>query len=173
MSISSVVFAQNSKLPVAVKPSTNVLPNGASSLTETYGLWSVNCGVQEGKRVCIMLRQEVNDQDRVVLAMNIILDANGVSGNLTVPFGVLVSKPIRLHVDDSKSVIETNIRTCVPAGCVVPVAFDKNFVSSLRSGKQLKLAMTVAAPGEPNLDTLFVQLDGFSDALNRLTSLQK
>ncbi len=173
LSISSVAFATSSK-PPASKDAAATLPNGASSLTETYGLWTINCGIQEGKRICFMHRQEVNEQGRVVVAMGLTLDAEGVvSGNLTVPFGILVSKPVRLQVDEGKAVIETGIRTCVPAGCVVPVVFDKNHVAALRSGKQLKLAMTIAAAGEPALNDLFVQLDGFSSALNRLTALQK
>ncbi|GAA4663714.1 invasion associated locus B family protein [Bartonella pachyuromydis] len=172
-SISSVAFASDSK-PAATKPAAATLPNGASSLTETYGLWSISCGIQEGKKICFMGRQELNDQGRVVVAMNIMLNADGVvSGNLTVPFGILVSKPVRLQVDEGKAVIETGIRTCVPAGCIVPIVFDKNHVAALRSGKHLKLAMTIAAPGEPPLNDLFVQLNGFSNALNRLAILQK
>ncbi|EJF83225.1 invasion associated locus B family protein [Candidatus Bartonella washoeensis] len=173
LSISSVAFASDSK-STATKAPAATLPNGASSLTETYGLWSINCGIQDGKKICFMHRQEMNDQNRVVVAMNVILSADGVvSGNLTVPFGILVSKPVRLQVDEGKSVIETGIRTCVPAGCVVPIVFDKNYVAALRAGKHLKLAMTVAAPGEPALNDLFVQLNGFSNALNRLIALQK
>lgn len=173
LSISSVAFASDSK-PAATKPAAATLPNGASSLTETYGLWSLNCSIQEGKKICFMHRQEVNDQGRVVVAMNVILNADGVvSGNLTVPFGLAVNKPIRIQVDEGKAVIETGIRTCVPAGCIVPIVFDKNHVSALRSGKHLKLSMTIAAPGEPPLNDLFIQLNGFSNALNRLTALQK
>ncbi|EJF83702.1 invasion associated locus B family protein [Bartonella rattimassiliensis] len=173
LSISSVVFASDSK-PAASKPVAATLPNGASSLTETYGLWTISCGIQEGKKVCFMHRQEMNDQGRVVVAMSLILDAEGVlSGSLTVPFGILVSKPVLLQVDEGKAVIETGIRTCVPAGCMVPVIFDKSHIAALRAGKQLKLAMTVAAAGEPPLNDLFIQLNGFSNALNRLTALQK
>lgn len=173
LSISFVAFATNSK-PPAPKEAAATLPNGASSLTETYGLWTINCGLQEGKKVCFMHRQEVNEQGRIVVAMALVLNSEGaVSGNLTVPFGILVSKPVRLQVDEGKAVIETGIRTCGPAGCMVPIAFDKNHVAALRSGKQLKLAMTIAAAGEPPLNNLFVQLDGFSNALNRLTALQK
>ncbi|EJF77455.1 hypothetical protein MCO_01186 [Bartonella sp. DB5-6] len=173
LSISSVAFASSSK-SAETKGAAATLPNGASSLTETYGLWTINCGIQEGKKVCFMHRQEVNDQGRVVVAMNVILNTDGVvSGNLTVPFGILVSKPVRLQVDEGKAVIETGIRTCVPAGCIVPIVFDKNHVAALRAGKHLKLAMTIAAPGEPPLNDLFVQLNGFSNALNRLTALQK
>ncbi|GAA5106198.1 invasion associated locus B family protein [Bartonella jaculi] len=173
LSISSAAFASDSK-SAATKAPAATLPNGASSLAETYGLWTINCGVQEAKKVCLMHRQEVNDQGRVVVAMNVILNADGVvSGNLTVPFGILVSKPVRLQVDEGKAVIETGIRTCIPAGCIVPIVFDKNYVAALRAGKHLKLAMTVAAPGEPALNDLFIQLNGFSNALNRLTALQK
>ncbi|WP_455475841.1 invasion associated locus B family protein [Bartonella sp. B17] len=173
LSISSAAFAVDAKTTTP-KPATATLPNGASSLTETYGLWSVNCGMQDGKKVCFIHRQEVNDQNRVVVAMTIILDAdNNVSGSLTVPFGMLVSKPVRLQVDEGKATIETAIRTCFPSGCMVPIAFDKNFVAALRAGKKLKLAMTISAPGEPPFNDLFVQLNGFSNALNRLTALQK
>ncbi|MET3589674.1 invasion protein IalB [Bartonella silvatica] len=173
LSISSVAFASDSK-PAATKATAATLPNGASSLTETYGLWTINCGIQGGKKVCLMHRQEVNDQGRTVVAMTVNLNADGaVSGNLIVPFGILVSKPVRLQVDEGKAVIETGIRTCVPAGCVVPIAFDKSYVAALRAGKHLKLAMTIADLGEPPLNDLFVQLNGFSNALNRLTVLQK
>ncbi|WP_455482195.1 invasion associated locus B family protein [Bartonella sp. B35(2025)] len=173
LSISSAAFAVDQK-SAATKPVAAMLPNGASSLTETYGLWSINCGIQDGKKICFMNRQEVNDQNRVILAMNIVLNTDGVvSGNLTVPFGILVSKPVRLQVDEGKAVIETGIRTCMPSGCIVPIVFDKNSIAALRTGKHLKLAMTVAAPGEPTINDLFVQLNGFSNALNRLTALQK
>ncbi|MCZ2203953.1 invasion associated locus B family protein [Bartonella sp. A05] len=168
LSISSTAFAQNAK------PNAASLPNGASSLTETYGLWRVHCGLQEGKKVCSMSRQEVNDQNRIVVAAEIKLNSDGsVSGDLLVPFGILVSKPVHLQVDDGKAVIETAIRTCYPGGCLVPIAFDKNFIAALRAGKHLKLAMTVAVSGEPALNDLFVQLNGFSNALNRLAALQK
>ncbi|MDD9332945.1 MAG: invasion associated locus B family protein, partial [Bartonella sp.] len=80
--------------------------------------------------------------------------------------------PIRLQVDGGKNVIETSIRTCIPAGCIVPIDFDKSYVAALRSGKKLNLAMTVSTPGEPALNDLFVQLTGFSDALNRFIALQ-
>lgn len=168
LSLSSAAYAQNTNSAAAT------LPNGASSLTETYGLWRVHCGLQDGKKICSMSRQEVNDQNRIVVAAEIKLDANGtVSGDLLVPFGLLVSKPVHLRVDDGKTVIESAIRSCYPGGCLVPIAFDKNFIAALRSGKQLNLAMTLAVPGEPALNDLFIQLGGFSNALNRLAALQK
>ncbi|MHC5307682.1 invasion associated locus B family protein [Bartonella sp. LJL80] len=171
LAVSSTAMAQDAK---GDKPGTATLPNGASSLTETYGLWTVNCAVQNGEKMCAMIRQEVNAQNQPVLSMNVSTAADGnVSGVLVVPFGILVSKPVRLQVDDSKVVVDTSVRTCMPAGCIVPIAFDKNAVAGLRAGKQLKLTATSAGNGEPVLDNLFVQLDGFGGALDRLNALKK
>ena len=80
---------------------------------------------------------------------------------------------MKLQVDDTKVVIETNVRTCMPVGCIVPVAFDKTSIAGLRSGKQLNVKATSAGNGEQVLDNLFVQLDGFGSALDRLGALKK
>lgn len=168
---SSTAMAENEK---AGKSNMAALPNGASSLTETYGLWTVNCAVQNGEKVCALLRQEVNNQNQPVISMNVSINNDGVvSGVLIVPFGILVSKPVELKVDDTKVVIETSVRTCMPAGCIVPIAFDKNAIAGLRSGKQLNLKATSAGNNEQVLDNLFIQLDGFGAALDRLIALKK
>lgn len=170
-SFSSAAMAENEK---SGKPNVSPLPNGATSLTETYGLWTVNCASQNGEKACALLRQEVNNQNQPVISMNVSTNNDGnVSGVLIVPFGILVSKPVQLKVDDSKIVIETSVRTCMPAGCIVPIAFDKNAITGLRSGKQLNIKVTSAGNNEQVLDDLFVQLDGFGPALDRLIALKK
>ncbi|WP_297322455.1 invasion associated locus B family protein [uncultured Bartonella sp.] len=171
LSLSSSALADNQK---GAKPNAAVLPNGASSLTETYGLWTVNCAVQNGEKACALVRQEVNNQNQPVISMNVSSNNDDtVSGVLVVPFGILVTKPIHLKVDDTKAVIQTSVRTCMPAGCIVPIAFDRNAIASLRSGKQLNIQATSAGNNEQVLDNLFVQLDGFGSALDRLTALKK
>lgn len=168
LSVSSLAHAQEAKT------SSQTLPNGATSLTETYGTWTVNCGVQDGQKACAMFRQEVNAQNQPVLSMNVSTEqSDTVSGILIVPFGVLVSKPIHLQIDDSKLTLDTSVRTCVPGGCVVPVSFNKAQIAGLRAGKQLKMSATSAANGEPKIDNLYIQLDGFGGALDRLTALKK
>lgn len=172
MSIISPVVAQTAKETASAVNES--LPNGASSLSESYGLWTVTCGVREGKKHCSMVRQEMNAQNQPVVTMEISANAAGdLSGVLVVPFGVLVTKPVRFQVDDGNSVINSSVRTCVPGGCIVPVAFDKTTVAALRAGKRLKLFVTSAANGEPTIDNMVVQLNGFSNALNRLSALQK
>lgn len=171
VALSTSAVAQSKKED---KPVAQTLPNGASSLSETYGLWTVSCMLQDGVKACGMGRQEVNAQNQPVVTMNISQAADGsANGILVVPFGLLVSKPIKLQIDDTKSMIETQVRTCVAQGCIVPVAFDKTALTALRSGKQLKMEATSAANGEPKVDNLFVQLDGFSSAYDRLSALKK
>lgn len=168
---SSIAMAANEK---TAKPAPATLPNGASSLTETFGLWTVNCAIQNGDKACALMRQEVNNQNQPVISMNASTNNNGdVTGVLVVPFGILVSKPIELQVDDTKTIVQTSIRTCMPVGCIVPIAFDKNGIAALRNGKQLKVKATSAGNGEHVLNNLFVQLNGFSAALDRLNNLKK
>lgn len=150
------------------------LPNGASSLTETFSLWTVNCAIQNGEKACALIRQEVNNQNQPVISMNVSTNNQGdVTGVLVVPFGILVSKPVELQIDDTKTVIQTSIRTCAPLGCIVPIAFDKNAIAAMRAGKQLNVKATSAGSGEPVLNNLFVQLEGFGPALDRLNALKK
>ncbi|EJF90404.1 invasion associated locus B family protein [Bartonella tamiae] len=170
LAMSSTSMAQDAK---GGRPTAASLPNGATSLTETYGLWTVNCAVVNGEKGCAMIRQEVNAQNQPVLSINITSEENGnVTGIMLVPFGILVTRPIHLQVDDTNVTLDTNVRTCVPTGCVVPVTFNTNVVAGLRAGKQLKLAATSSGPGEPAVNNLFIQLSGFSGALDRLKALK-
>ncbi|WP_295898080.1 invasion associated locus B family protein [uncultured Bartonella sp.] len=169
-SISSTVFAANDK----VNKTGATLPNGASSLSETFSLWTVNCAIQNGEKACALIRQEVNNQNQPVISMNVSTNSDGnVTGVLVVPFGILVSKPVELQVDETKTIIQTSVRTCTPLGCIVPIAFDKNAIVALRAGKQLNVKATSAGSGEPVLTNLFVQLEGFGSALDRLNTLKK
>lgn len=169
VALSTSSMAQSKK---EEKPVAQTLPNGASSLSETYGLWTVSCMLQDGVKACGMGRQEVNAQNQPVVTMNISQAADGTAtGILVVPFGLLVAKPIQLQIDDTKSKAETQVRTCVAQGCIVPVTFDKTMVAALRSGKQLKMEATSAANGQPKVDNLFIQLDGFGNAFDRLGAL--
>ena len=38
------------------------LPNGASSISETYGDWTVNCRLVDGQKQCLLLHAQGNSQ---------------------------------------------------------------------------------------------------------------
>src|SRR5262249_33228135 len=40
------------------------LPNGATSVNETYGDWVIDCRLNDGQKVCILLQVQGNTQTR-------------------------------------------------------------------------------------------------------------
>lgn len=155
----------------AVKQGT--LPNGASSLAETYNDWMVSCDIQGGAKICGMAQQQARN-GQMWLTANLQLSADGnLSGVVVLPFGVLATKPVSFQIDEARTTITSNIRTCMPVGCIVPIAFDRNTVAALRSGKALKVNVQNASVGEEPIKDMAISLNGFAPALDRMASLSK
>jgi len=154
------------------KPGVPSLPNGANSLTETYGNWTVNCAVQNNVKTCSMMQQQTRDNQNWLTA-NISFDEKGnLSGVLILPFGVLNSKPVTLQLDESKSVIQASVRTCVQIGCIVPVSLDKKFATAMGTGKSLNVMAFSSSPDEEKIENMAISLTGFNNAVERLSSLK-
>ncbi len=64
---------------------------------------------------------------------------------------------------------ELPIRTCLPAGCVVPIGLDQTSVDALRAGTTLTLT---AKASDTEQDVAFtISLNGFSAGLDRVEAL--
>ncbi|MEH2508933.1 invasion protein IalB [Nitrobacteraceae bacterium AZCC 1564] len=148
------------------------LPGGASSLSETYKDWQVSCAQQGTVRRCVMAQQQINSQNRQrVLAIEITAVANTkAEGTLVLPFGLMLDAGVKLQVDDGASGPTIRYRTCLTAGCLVPVTFDSAMLASLRKAAALKVLATAdggaAAP-------FSVSLQGFGPALDRIGALTR
>lgn len=148
------------------------LPGGASSLNETHGDWTVACALQDNAKRCALSQQQADPQSRQrMLAVELALTADGqAAGALVLPFGLALDRGVVLRIDESKPMPTLPFRTCLPAGCIVPISFDSAMVAGLRKGKQLKLE-TVADGG--NAISFSVSLNGLASALDRLADLTR
>lgn len=148
------------------------LPGGATSLNETHGDWTVACMVQDNNKRCTLSQQQVDAQSRQrMLAIELGAIADGkTQGAVVLPFGLALEKGVVLRVDEGKPLPSLAFRTCLPAGCVVPVSFDASMITALRSGKQLQLE-AVADGGKPI--SFSISLAGLAGALDRLAELGK
>lgn len=146
------------------------LPGGASSLQETYDDWQVNCSTQAATVACAMIQNQIDNQSRQrVLAVEINKVAgDSASGLLLLPFGLALSQPVSLQVDEGPATAPIPIRTCLPAGCIVPIAFDGGMLGALKAGTAVKIS-AVADGGNPT--NFSVSLKGFSKALDRVAAL--
>lgn len=162
-------MAQTQTQPRIAVPST--LPNGATSLNETYQDWTVLCGAGQERPVCLMTQQQrKSDTGQLVLAAELgAVAADEVRGSLVLPFGLRLADGVTLQIDDGPASQPLPFATCLPAGCVVQVAFDAAAVAALRSAAAIKL-VAKAHDGGGDVQ-LGISLKGFSAALDRLGQL--
>jgi invasion protein IalB len=148
------------------------LPGDATSLQEMHGDWRVACAQQNGRKVCALSQQQTDPKTRQLL-LAIELNAPAIDkaeGTLILPFGLALDKPITLQVDNAATGPALHVRTCLPVGCLVSVAFDPKAVAQLRSGTTL----TVSATDDGGQGAAFkISLTGFSSALDRTAALAK
>jgi len=151
------------------------LPGGASSLRESHGDWVVTCAVQNqaGRNVklCAFSQEQTDSNSRQrVLAIELKPEGNGVSGMLVLPFGLALDQGASFQIDDGPTGSPQKFRTCIPAGCLVPVSFDARTLAALRKGSQLKIK-TIADGGKETPFT--ISLKGFPSAFDRTAALAK
>lgn len=148
------------------------LPGGATSLNETHGDWTVVCVTPEGVSRCAVTQTQVRGDNRErVLAIELTTGPAGdaVTGLLVLPFGLNLDAGITLAIDEATELDPRRFSTCLPAGCLVPVAIDGNALARLRAGTTLKVRAT--ANGSAQEVAFSISLSGFTSALDRLTSL--
>ncbi|MGE0503563.1 MAG: invasion associated locus B family protein [Rhizobiaceae bacterium] len=150
------------------------LPGGASTLNETHGDWQVACATPENVVRCTISQTQVTGQDRKrLLAVELAAAEGGKAANgaLVLPFGLRLDDGVRLAIDDKAEPPVLRFSTCVPAGCVVPLAFDADAVKRLSAGTKLGVAATANEGGQ---DVAFsVSLSGFTSALARAAELTR
>lgn len=158
-------LAQSSEVGVVA----STLPGGASSLDETYEDWRVSCVYREGAKRCVLSQVQTQQNGQRVMAVE--LDAprdDTVSGVMILPFGLALEAGVTFQVDENAAMEPVRFRTCLPAGCLVPVAYDAATVAVLRAGAALKIKATTADGGSVPLS---VSLKGFPAALDRAAEL--
>jgi invasion protein IalB len=147
------------------------LPGGASSLSEAYQDWQVNCTSKDAAAHCTMVQVQADPKTKQrVLAMEIGKSADGsFSAMLIMPFGIELATGVSLQIDDAAIGSALNFSTCLPAGCLVPVAIDDEKVDALKAGT----ALTLIAAGSDSSDPISfsISLNGFSGAFARLNEL--
>ena len=68
-----------------------LLPNGATSLQETYLDWQVGCQIIDNAKRCALSHQQVQQNGRRVLAVELQQTPDGkLAGSLVLPFGLLL-----------------------------------------------------------------------------------
>lgn len=162
------------------------LPGGASALSETHGNWTVACravipedasatsktarGSDNGtpKHRCTLAQSQATEKGERMLAIEWQPSEEGLKGTMILPFGLALAKGVVLRIDDGEPAEAQAFSTCLPAGCIVPLAGDDTFVDALRSGQALHVLVSERTGQALQLT---VPLKGFAAAHDRALNL--
>ena len=160
---------------VSISPSEAAfaqMPDGASSINETYQDWRVTCIKNENVDRCSMLHSQVaKDSGQRVLSVELTApSADKLQGIILMPFGLALANGVKLAVDDGATGPTFGFSTCLPQGCIVPIEFDQSKIDNLKNGATLNINATIMDSGETI--NIAASLKGFTAAYNRLNELR-
>jgi invasion protein IalB len=149
------------------------LPNGASSINESYGDWTVDCRIVERQKRCVLSQAQGNKETgQRVFAIELRSPAGGkTEGTVLMPFGLNLDAGALLKLDDKDLGKGLRFSTCGPQGCLLPVSFPTAATDAMRKGTKLVIASLNLSTNEPV--TFNVSLDGFGAALARAADLAR
>jgi invasion protein IalB len=159
---------------------TTGLPGGASSLREAHEDWVVGCAMQEqGQnkppvKVCSLSQEQFDQRTRQrVLAVELRPGKTArdvTKATFILPFGLDLQKGVTLSLDESAPIGVHQIRTCLPAGCLLDVDLDAAALASFNKAKLLKLNATADGGQQTSFS---ISLKGFPGAFARAVELAK
>ncbi len=149
------------------------LPNGASTISETYGEWTVNCRVADGQKQCGLAVAQGNTQTgQRVFVLELRTPKDGkTEGTILMPFGLKLDSGVILKVDDKDLGQGLRFSTCVPQGCLVPVSLPTVATDTMKKAKTLTIASLNFNSGE--VVAFNVPLEGFAGGTARAAELSK
>ncbi|WP_159087094.1 invasion associated locus B family protein [Loktanella sp. Alg231-35] len=146
-----------------------------SSLSETYGDWTLQCVTNDAPldtgevgRIC-QVSQELRQSDGGSRVITAVFKTDPVKITFFTPFGLLLTAGIDLSVGERK-LPSSAFRTCLPEmGCVAEGFFNAEDLAEIRSSETLSVLMTAESGQKLQVD---LSLEGFSDAVMKLESIQ-
>jgi invasion protein IalB len=165
--------AESATPAVAQPDSPARLPNGAASITETYGDWTIDCRIENGRKVCALSQAQGNKETgRRVFALELRTPKDGkTEGTVLMPFGLNLDAGALLKLDDKNLGKGLRFSTCMPQGCLMPVSFPTAATDAMKTAKTL-LVVSLGLSSNQAV-TFKVSLNGFAAALARVSELGK
>jgi invasion protein IalB len=149
------------------------LPNGASSISETYGDWTVNCRLVEGQKQCLLVQAQGDTQTKQrIFEIQLRTPKDGkTEGTILMPFGLKLESGAILSLDDKDLGQGLRFSTCTPQGCLLPLSLQTVTIEAIKKGKTLTVASLNLNNGE--VVAFKISLEGFAAASARTAELAR
>jgi len=152
-------------------PAHAVWPAGASTVSESYGDWTMTCTRPNEKVTCIVAQAQGDSQTgRRKFGFELQTPANGRSeGVVLMPFGMSIEPGVTFKLDEQALGKGAPYTTCGAEGCIVAISFPTLALDGMRTAKALTVTAQKAGSADPA--TITVPLTGFSQAFDRAVAL--
>ncbi len=149
------------------------LPNGASSIKETYGDWTVSCRLLEGQKQCLLLQAQGDTQTKQrIFEIELRTPKDGkTEGTVLMPFGLKLVSGAILSLDDKVLGQGLHFSTCTPQGCLLPLSLQTATIDAMKKGKMFTVASLNLNNGE--VVAFKISLEGFAAASARVAELAR
>lgn len=162
--------AAQSPAPAAASRGS-VWPTGATSVSESYGDWTVSCVRPENQTNCIVVQSQGDSKTgRRKFGFELSVPKEGRSeGVILMPFGMAIDPGVSFKLDEQTLGKGAPYSTCTGDGCLVPISFPTLATDGMRTAKTLTVTGQKSGSNEPA--TITVPLVGFPQAFDRAVAL--
>jgi invasion protein IalB len=172
---------EEAKEPASTAPSGTVLepaaasgsaqwPPGASSVSESYGDWTMNCNRAEARTDCVIIQSQGDRRTgKRLFSLELRPPKDGKSeGLILMPFGLQIEPGVSFKLDDRQLGKGAPYSFCVSDGCLVPVSLPTLATDTMKTATSLTISATKPDAKEPTIIT--VPLSGFAAAFARASA---
>ena len=173
------VLAQATQEP-APAPQQQGAPQGEpapaeGAITERqFKDWTVRCGRQskQGPQVCEMQQQQVDQEDRTIMAVAVgqVPGRSDLGLLVILPLGILLPAGVTLQIDGGAE-LPLEVDRCERQGCRIEMLLEPDLLNRLKAGTKATVFFEAFDPqGERQRLGVPISLLGFTAALNEVTS---
>ncbi|MDP4025540.1 invasion associated locus B family protein [Methylobacterium sp. NEAU 140] len=157
--------------PAPAPAAAAVWPAGASSVSESYGDWTVTCTRPADKAACIVVQSQGDSKTgRRKFAIEMQPPRDGrAEGIILMPFGLSIDPGVTFKLDEQALGKGAPYTSCTGEGCIVPISFPTLATDGMRTAKTLTVTGQKSGGTEPA--TITVPLVGFPQAFDRAVAL--
>ncbi|QHI95018.1 hypothetical protein GT348_00645 [Aristophania vespae] len=147
------------------------LPNGASSINESYQNWHLICQNTKSGVKCNILQEILEGQTHQLFFRIEFKPAESQThGVMIAPFGLNLTDGITIATEGESVGDVYPFNTCLPVGCLAPLDLDEGQFSSFLKSKKVKVSFTTL---KGKLLKFQLPISGLDEALNRARVLTK
>jgi invasion protein IalB len=155
-------------------PQEGAAPPEGTITERQFKDWTLRCGRQseQGPQVCEMQQQQVDGEDRVIMAVAVgrVPGTSDLGLLIMLPLGILLPAGVELQIDGGAEV-PLQVDRCERQGCRIEMLLEPDLLNRLKAGTKATVFFEAVDPqGERRRLGVPISLLGFPAALNEVTS---